>query len=131
MSQYSGEPGKINTTIKVNKNSCNVMSIARISLYSDDGILLTEIKIDQDPYAIIKVEKEKVTIDKFGSQTSINLKINVLPYELIVPDDYASWLSVTENNFTNDIIITCTEKIDLNDSDAKSFYVKNGFIEMK
>ena len=119
MSQYSGEPGTINTTIKVNKNShSGSISIARIALYSTDGILLTEIKIEQNPYAIIKVEKEIVTFDHFGGQTSVNVKSSV-PYELIVPDDYANWLSVTENDFTNDIIITCTENKELTDRKGK------------
>ena len=112
VSQYSGEPGTINTTIKVNKNSNNTISIARISLYSTDGILLTEIKIEQNPYAIIKVEKQNVTIEQLGGQESINVKSNV-PYELIIPVEYADWLSATTNN--NDIVITCTGNNELTD----------------
>ncbi len=112
ISQYSGEQGTNNTTIRVKKNSYNGTSIATISLYSTDGILLTEIKIEQNPEAIIKIEKQNVTIEQLGGKASINVESNV-PYELIIPDDYAGWLSATTNN--NNIDITCTDNNELTD----------------
>ena len=90
----------------------------------------------------------ELPVDVYGSQGQhrtavLSLKLSELQviYDeigenpILLLDDFMSELdefrrtNFLENIKDTQVIITCTEKIDLNDSNAKSFYVKNGNIE--
>ena len=90
----------------------------------------------------------ELPVDVYGSQGQhrtavLSLKLSELQviYDeigenpILLLDDFMSELdefrrtNFLENIKDTQVLITCTEKIDLNDSDAKSFYVKNGNIE--
>ena len=90
----------------------------------------------------------ELPVDVYGSQGQhrtavLSLKLSELQVifdeigenPILLLDDFMSELdefrrsNFLENIKDTQVIITCTEKIDFNDSNAKSFYVKNGNIE--
>lgn len=115
--QDSGNKGANNVVVKVLENSSkDSKKIASLSLYSDDNTYLGKITIEQNPFPLMQLSDNEVTINQLNGQASIYVTSNV-DYEIVIPDDCKKWISTTRNDSQIDIV--CTDNEELSDRKGK------------